>query len=414
MANTDMLYTRGCRVFKGKTGETQWQSCTGCQQMASCDSLCGAHNSALPNDVVEVRFKHTHKGFFKTNNISLSVGDVVAVESDAGHDIGMVSLTGDLVYSQMLRNGLSPSTYEYRKVYRKAKSYDIEKWSDAVAQEKPLMIRARQIVASLRLNMKIGDVEMYGSRTKAIFYYIADERVDFRELIKLLNAEFNIRIEMKQIGARQEAGRTGSIGTCGREVCCSSFLTKFATVTANHAYDQNYSTNPAKLSGQCGKVKCCLRFEHSAYMDAQKDFPKIADVLTLDTNDGTAHHIKTDIFRRRMWYYYKENPEHYIAVPVERVIEILEINKRGEKAPFLVEVKRQQMPSSRRLSTVNNGPREVHKHDYKNAVGDDNIARFDKKISNSDKKGRRPRKRLPRPVGNAASTRPQSTSPVRA
>jgi cell fate regulator YaaT (PSP1 superfamily) len=373
MASKEMRYTRGCDIEKTKAGETQCTQCPGCQKLAISDCFKGAHNAALPEDIVEVRFKYTHKAYFKTNGLVLRIGDVVAVEATAGHDIGTVSLVGDLVYFQMLRNGLNPKDYEYKKVYRKAKSYDLEKWNDAILQEQSLMVRARKLAVALKLNMKIGDVEMYGDRTKAIFYYIADERVDFRELIKMMADEFKLRIEMRQIGARQEAGRIGSIAVCGRELCCSSFLSGFASVSTNTARDQDFSTNPQKLAGQCGKLKCCLNYELSAYVDAQKDFPR--NYSSLETQDGTAYHHKTDIFKRMMWYNFdRTSQENLVAVPVDRVIEILTANKKGEKVASLLS--EQYTPRERK-------PVE---HDYKSAVGEDNIARFDKSKRKSGKR----------------------------
>ena len=366
MTNTDILYTRGCRVFKNAAGELQWRQCAGCQQMPSRNAFGCSHNAALPADIVEVRFKHTRKGFFKTDHLPLCTGDVVAVEAAGGHDIGMVSLTGDMAYRQMRRLGLNPAAYEYKKVYRKAKIYDIEKWCDAIAQEKDLMIRARRFASLLGLNMKIGDVEMLGNRTKAIFYYTAEERVDFRELLKVMTEEFKLRIEMKQIGIRQEAGRIGGIGICGREVCCSVFLNKFTTITADVVHDQSFSTNPQKTSGQCGRIKCCLTYEHSVYVDARGGFPSAdEDILMLETEEGTAHHVKTDIFKRCIWYNYEDNRDLCIPVPVERVTEILEANRKGKKPPTLIEGSKRPTAQShshpKRLSAAADTP----EHDSK-------------------------------------------------
>src|SRR5690554_2107677 len=242
------------------------------------------------NNIVEVRFKNTRKDFYRNvNNLKLKAGDLVAVEASPGHDIGIVSLTGELVTEQMKKYKVTTVNGELRKIYRHARPLDIDKWKEAISLEYETMIRSRQITADLKLNMKIGDVEYQGDRTKAIFYYIADERVDFRELIKVLAERFKVRIEMRQIGARQEAGRIGGIGPCGRELCCSTWMTNFKSVTTNAARYQEISLNPQKLAGQCGKLKCCLNYELDAYLDAQKDFPNTA--IPLETEDGTWYHF---------------------------------------------------------------------------------------------------------------------------
>ncbi|MDR1225706.1 MAG: hypothetical protein LBK47_02255 [Prevotellaceae bacterium] len=362
----EMLYTRGCKCQREEGGETTCKQVESCQKLATFDWLKGLHNSALPSNIVEVRFKNTRKGYYlNATGVPLEKGDVVAVEVSPGHDIGIVSLTGDLVYFQMLRNSVRPEGYEYKKVYRKAKASDIDKWSEAIAQENSLMVRSRKIVASLGLSMKIGDVEMHGDKTKAIFYYIADERVDFRELIKVMADEFKIRIEMRQIGARQEAGCIGGIASCGRELCCSQWLCHFASVPTNAARDQDIAINQQKLAGQCGKLKCCLNYELSVYLDAQKDFPK--NNATLETIDGTAYHHKTDIFKRLMWYNFdKFSIENLVALPVDRVIEILEQNKQGVKVDALLSEKYTPKGSSAR------------EPEFKSAVGEDSITRFDR------------------------------------
>lgn len=224
--------------------------------------------------MVEVRFKNTRKGFYRNvNNLKLEVGDIVAVEASPGHDIGYVSMTGFLVNQQLKKMKTRPVIDELKKVYRKARPVDLQKWEEAKSLEVSTMLRSRKIAENLGLDMKIGDVEYQGDKTKAIFYYLADERVDFRQLIKVLAEEFHIRIEMRQIGARQEAGRIGGIGTCGRELCCSTYVTNFISVTTSHARYQDLSLNPQKLAGQCGKLKCCLNYELDCYIDAQKEFP---------------------------------------------------------------------------------------------------------------------------------------------
>ena len=242
-----------------------------------------------PSEIVEVRFKNTRKGFYLNNsNLKLNIGDIVAVEAALGHDIGIVSLTGELVREQMRLKKVDLERNPLKKIYRKAKPHDIEKWQQAIALEHDTMIRSRVIAAELGLDMKIGDVEYQGDKTKAIFYYIANDRVDFRKLIKILAETFHIRIEMKQIGARQEAGRIGGIGSCGRKLCCSTFITNFISVSTSAARYQDISLNPQKLAGQCGKLKCCLNYEVDAYIDEQKDFPSTN--IWLNTGEGMLYH----------------------------------------------------------------------------------------------------------------------------
>ena len=283
------------------------------------------------SDLVEVQFKNTRKAYYRNStNIPLHKGDIVAVESSPGHDIGEVTLVGRLVYLQMHKNRINPQTYEFRRIYRIARQTDIEKWEEAKALEQSTMLESRQIAEDLKLNMKIGDVEYQGDRTKAIFYYIADERVDFRELIKVLAERFHVRIEMKQIGARQEAGRIGGLGSCGRELCCASWMTSFVSVTTQSARIQDMSLNPLKLAGQCGKLKCCLNYELDVYLDALQSFPPIENPL--ETGEGTFYFFKYDIFKHIMWYSaIKDKPSNIVAVDADHVREIQEMNARGEK-----------------------------------------------------------------------------------
>lgn len=353
------------------------------------DWLKDVPESAQCPDVVEIKFKNTRKGFYSnTNQLRLQRGDVVAVEASPGHDIGIVSLTGDLVVEQMRKQKLDPNTYEAKKVYRKAKPVDIEKWHEAIALEHKTMIKARQISAELKLDMKIGDVEYQGDKTKAIFYYIADDRVDFRQLIKVLAEQFKIRIEMRQIGARQEAGRIGGIGPCGRELCCSTWITNFVSVTTNAARYQEISLNPQKLAGQCGKLKCCLNFELDCYIDAQKDFPNTS--IPLETKDGTAYHQKTDIFKRQMWYSFdKFNSMNMVQVSVDRVKEIIRLNKKGTKVDKLISEK--SIDNKKSL-------------DYENVVGQDSLNRFDKKDNPNKRKGKRKFRRKPRKPNKPAKS----------
>lgn len=287
-------------------------------------------------DIVEVRFKNTRKGFYRNvNKLKLETGDIVAVEASPGHDIGRVSMTGPLVYHQMKKLKVQPSTEELKKIYRKAKPVDIQKWEEAKMLEKPTMLRSRKIAEELKLDMKIGDVEYQGDKTKAIFYYIADERVDFRQLIKVLAEEFRVRIEMRQIGARQEAGRIGGIGPCGRELCCSTYITNFVSVTTTHAKYQELTLNPQKLAGQCGKLKCCLNFEFDCYAEAQKSFPPRD--LQLELSDKTVYFMKMEVHKGVYWYSSNpSSPTDFISIPVETVREIQSLNKKGIKPEYPV------------------------------------------------------------------------------
>lgn len=313
--------------------------------------------------IVEVRFKNTRKAFFNNpTNIPLKEGDIVAVEAALGHDIGIVSLTGELVKDQMRIKRVDVERNPLKKVYRKAKPHDIEKWQQAISLEHDTMIRSRKIAADLKLNMKIGDVEYQGDKTKAIFYYIADDRVDFRTLIKVLADTFHIRIEMKQIGTRQEAGRIGGIGPCGRKLCCSTFITNFVSVSTSAARYQDISLNPQKLAGQCGKLKCCLNYEVDCYVDAQKDFPPTN--IPLNTGEGMLYHQKTDIFGRCMSYTPdKEGKGLYTHIPVKRVKEIIALNRKGIIPPKAVD-------------TPNVVKEDIK---YTDGVGEESLSRFDDK-----------------------------------
>lgn len=287
-------------------------------------------------DIVEIRFKNTRKGFFwNVNNLRLEIGDIVAVEASPGHDIGRISMTGRLVREQLKELKSKPSTDDLKKVYRKAKAVDIQKWEEAKKLETTTMLRSRKLAEELKLNMKIGDVEYQGDKTKAIFYYIADERVDFRQLIKVLADEFRVRIEMRQIGARQEAGRIGGISSCGRELCCATYITNFVSITTTHARYQELSLNPQKLAGQCGKLKCCLNFEVDCYVDAQRSFP--SREIPLETIDATWYFFKMEVHKGIYWYTSDRNSTaNMISVPVDRVKEIQNLNRKGKKADKLV------------------------------------------------------------------------------
>ena len=329
-------------------------------------------------DIVEVQFKNTRKEYFQNiNNLSLEVGDIVAVEASPGHDVGIVSLTGELIKNQLKKHNI-PLTSEFKKIYRKVKPADLEKWEEVIALEHAVMIEARQMALEINLDMKIGDVEFQGDKTKAIFYYIADERVDFRQLIKVLAERFKIRVEMKQIGARQEAGRIGGIASCGRELCCSTWMTNFVSVTTNSARFQELSLNPQKLAGQCGKLKCCLNFELETYLDAQKDFPD--KEIPLRTEKGLLYHQKTDVFKGIMWYSAnKDSALNSIPVPIHTVIEIIEQNKKGIEVPEL---------------SADVEENDVTAIGYTNVVGQESLTRFDDK--RKTKKRRREPNEQPR------------------
>ena len=361
----------------------------GCNKLNVFDWLA---NMELPSgqpvyDCVEVRFKNSRKEFFRNvNNLPLITGDVVAVEASPGHDIGVVSLTGELVRMQMKRKNADEKPDEVKKVYRKAKQTDIDKWREAQELENPTMYKARTIATKLKLEMKISDVEYQGDRTKAIFYYTADDRVDFRELIKVLAEEFKVRIEMRQIGARQEASRLGGIGSCGRDLCCSTWLTDFRSVSTSAARYQQLSLNPLKLAGQCGKLKCCLNYELDSYLDAIKDFPD--SNVKLEAEKGYAFHQKTDIFKRIMYFSYTDEPDTFIAVPVDRVKEVIEMNKGGKKPEDIVIAPKHE--------ALKKEP------DYENVVGQDSINRFD-----SAKKKKKKNKRKKGPEGATANAQQQ-------
>ena len=336
------------------------------------EDLPESHNDT---DFVEVQFKNTRKGYYRNSNkIEIEKGDIVAVESSPGHDIGEVTLTGRLVLIQMKKNNIKTDNPDIKRVYRKAKPNDIEKYEESKAKEHDTMLRARKIAEDLNLNMKIGDVEYQGDGNKAIFYYIADERVDFRQLIKVLAEAFRVRIEMKQIGARQEAGRIGGIGPCGRELCCSGWMTSFVSVATSAARYQDISLNPQKLAGQCAKLKCCLNYEVDAYVEAQKQLPSREAILI--TKDSEYYHFKTDIHRYMITYSTsKDFPANLITISSKRAFEIIALNKRGVKVDTLdVEVKQ-----------------DAQVKDFSDVVGQDSLTRFDKsKKPNKNKKPRRP------------------------
>ena len=321
--------------------------CKGCsrqdKKLNTYDWLADVPNNAEESDMVEVQFKNTRKGYYKNSNkIKLEKGDTVAVEATPGHDIGVVTLTGKLVPLQMKKANNRPDA-EIKRIYRKAKPVDMEKYNEAKAKEHATMIKARQIAANLNLNMKIGDVEYQGDGNKAIFYYIADERVDFRQLIKVLAEAFRVRIEMKQIGARQEAGRIGGIGPCGRELCCATWMTSFVSVSTSAARFQDISLNPQKLAGQCAKLKCCMNYEVDSYVEAQKKLP--SREIELETKDGTYYFFKADIMANQISYSTEKNfPANLITISGRRAFEIISMNRKGVKPDTLIESERKPEP----------------------------------------------------------------------
>lgn len=321
--------------------------CKGCSRqdnkLNTYDWLADIPGNAEECDMVEVQFKNTRKGYYRNSNkIKLEKGDIVAVEAAPGHDIGVITLTGRLVLLQMRRANFKTDT-EIKRVYRKAKPVDMEKFNEAKGKEHATMIRARQIALNLALNMKIGDVEYQGDGNKAIFYYIADERVDFRQLIKVLAESFRVRIEMKQIGARQEAGRIGGIGPCGRELCCATWMTNFVSVSTSAARYQDISLNPQKLAGQCAKLKCCLNYEVDCYVEAQKRLP--SREIELDTKDGTFYFFKADILSNQIAYSTDRNfPANLVTISGKRAFEIIAMNKKGMKPDGLIEIEDKPEP----------------------------------------------------------------------
>lgn len=332
------------------------------------DWLCDIDNAQQATDFIEVQFKNTRKGYYiNKEQLPLKKGDVVAVEASPGHDIGTVTLTGKLVLIQMKKNRYRFDE-EPKKVYRYARPNDLEKYEEAKNKEHETMIRSRQIAIDLGLNMKIGDVEYQGDGNKAIFYYIADERVDFRQLIKILAETFHIRIEMKQIGARQEAGRIGGIGPCGRELCCSAWMSSFISVATDAARFQDLSMNPQKLAGQCAKLKCCLNYEVDAYVEAHKQMP--SRKMELHTKDNTYYHFKTDLLKKTITYSTDKNiPANLVSIPSKRAFEVINMNKNGEK-PF---------------SLVDDNEVKEEKRDNNDILGD-SISRFDKLNKKKKKK----------------------------
>lgn len=363
--------SRGCTVTRNENDELNCTYRRGCCKLEDYNWLQGVTQNQFA-DIFEVRFKNTRKGFYvNTSGQSVKMGDMVIVEAQSGHDLGIVTLEGPLVGRQMKCRGIDPETAELKRIYRRAKQLDIEKWQEAIAREQETMIRARQIAVELGLEMKIGDVEFQGDGTKAIFYYIADGRVDFRQLIKVFAEEFRIRIEMKQIGARQEAGLIGGLGVCGRELCCANYITNFKSITTAAARCQDLSLNPQKLAGQCGKLKCCLNYEVATYMDAQARLPKVSEPL--DFQDGLAYLVKTDILRGIMYFSYEKGSlANIYPLDASEVREIIKMNRNGIRPESLKTEPEPEVP------------------EFITAVGDDSITRFDtpKRKKNRNNRGR--------------------------
>ena len=366
---------RGCTVsIDEQTGNRDIRYRQGCCKLEVYDTLKGIAQEQF-DDYYEVRFKNTRKGIYvNASGQSIKTGDLVVVEAANGHDLGIVTLEGPVVGRQMKCKGVDPARQELRKIYRKARPFDIQRWQEAIAREQETMIRARVLANNLGLEMKIGDVEFQGDGTKAIFYYIADGRVDFRQLIKDFAEEFHIRVEMKQIGARQEAGLIGGLGVCGRELCCANYITEFKSITTSAARTQDLSLNPQKLAGQCGKLKCCLNYEVATYLDAHSRIPRVVEPL--EFLDGQAFLVKTDILAETLYFSYEKGSLAQIfPLSAQEVRDIQEMNRRGEK------------PSTLRQE-------EVSAPEFVSAVGDDAINRFDpeKKKKRRNRNRNRPRR----------------------
>ncbi len=358
----DDFQTRGCCHPIKNSGKCDITKAHKCSKLDSYNWLKNIEQPETykPFEFLEVRFKNSRKEFFRiTENIEYTEGDIVAVEGVPGHDIGIVALTGEAVRFQMIKKNINPAIDSIKKVYRKAKTTDIEKWVIAVENEDRTMVKAKKIAFDHKLNLKLNDVEYQGDNTKAVFYYTADDRVDFRMLIKTLAEEFKVRIEMKQIGVRQEASRLGGIGVCGREICCASWLSNFKSVSTNAARIQQLSMNPQKLAGQCSKLKCCLNFENDAYVDALKEFPPSDFILKTHKGDGVFN--KMDVFKKTMLYNYANDYSSFFEIPIDKVKEIIKINEKGGKVAKLDDF---------------TAKKEVKK-DFENFMGQDDLTRFD-------------------------------------
>ena len=371
--NFESIYfdcSRGCTTTADEqSGEIMVNYRPGCCKLQDYNVLAGVLQPEY-RDLFEVRFKNTRKGFYtNASGQNVKAGDLVIVESVTGYDLGIVTLEGPIVGRQMKSRGISPDG-EFKKIYRKARQSDIVKWQEAIAREQDTMVKARRIAAEMGLEMKIGDVEFQGDGSKAIFYYIADGRVDFRQLIKVFAEEFRIRIEMKQIGVRQEAGLIGGIGICGRELCCANYITNFQSITTSAARCQDLSLNPQKLAGQCGKLKCCLNYEVATYLDAQSRIPRVTEPLEFE--DGQAYLMKTDILKEVMYFSYdKSSMAKLYPLDAEEVREIIKMNRNGIRPESLQDEPEPRAP------------------EFVTAVGDDSITRFDNLERKKNKRRRK-------------------------
>ena len=396
----------------GSCGTTENGVPKGCKSNGNCGSgTCGSgsnklavfdwlSNMTLPSgqekfNIFEVRFKNGRKHFYKNpDNLPVTMGDIVAVEGSPGHDIGTVSLAGELVKVQMKKRKITEDHEDVKKIYRKASQRDIDIWQQSRAKEEETQRKGREILGRLGLQMKLSDVEYQGDGNKATFYYTAESRVDFRQLIRDLAGAFSIRVEMKQVGARQEAARLGGVGSCGRELCCSTWLTDFRKVTTSAARYQQLSLNPLKLAGQCGKLKCCLNFELDTYLDALKTFPK--QDLVLKTEKGEAVFVKMDIFKNHLWYTYKEERFKWFRLTLEQVLEIIALNKNNEKSISLEEYEADVVL-----------PEKV---DFEDAVGQDSLTRFDAPKTSKRRRNHKNNNKK-KPVGAVASKTQNKPNP---
>lgn len=396
----------GCNSCStNKSGVPNGCKSNGSCSSGSCDKLSvfdWLSNMALPSgqkpfDIVEVRFKNGRKHFYRnTNDFQLSIGEIVAVEGSPGHDVGTVSLTGELVKVQMKKRKVKADSEEVKKIYRKATVKDIDIWQAARDREVETQKRGREILGRLGLKMKLSDVEFQGDGNKATFYYTAEDRVDFRQLIKDLAGAFSIRVEMKQVGLRQEAARLGGVGSCGRELCCSTWLTDFRKVNTASARYQQLSLNPQKLAGQCGKLKCCLNFELDSYLDALKAFPKQDTVL--ETEKGKAYFVKMDIFKGLLWYTSRDEGSKWFKLTLEQVKEVINLNKKGIKSPSLEELESETIVET--------------KIDFENVVGQDSLTRFDKPKTNKRRRNNK-RRRKPGVKNDANTPRKSANNPAK-
>ncbi len=350
-----------------------------CEKLTVFDWLANMSlpSGQAPENIVEVRFKNGRKHFYKNpDNLKISIGDIVAVEGNPGHDIGTVSLTGELIKVQMKKKGVAPDSEEVKKIYRKASQKDIDIWKASREKEYETQYRGREILSRLGLKMKLSDVEYQGDGNKATFYYTADDRIDFRQLIRDLAGAFNIRVEMKQVGLRQEAARLGGVGSCGRELCCSTWLTDLRKVNTTAARYQQLSLNPQKLAGQCGKLKCCLNYELDTYLDALRGFPKQETVLKTEKGDATF--VKMDIFKSLLWYTYQEDRSKWYKLTLEQVQEVIALNRKQEKIASLEDYELELIEES--------------EADFENVVGQDSLTRFDmpKRANKRKKRNKKP------------------------